>query len=259
MHEEEGDLQRALYEYRLAKTVSRSDRAVLKHVQRVEKKITQRTSDLMKKAERAGTRGEQKSARALYLEVLGLQPDHPQAVAALRQQDKRRALRRATRRQEAAKKQRQKRRNSQQRDAYAEEGFTYSRQAILDAASQLNHGGQLIKELERHLEKYPKDDGLCQQLIETSLAQAKKAYQARQLDAALNYLNRAELVCRKGQGQRWAVGEVRKQYARELYRQGVISYRSEPQRALNYWNYAVKFDPEDEKSRLRIRSMSKRP
>ncbi len=35
-HEGQGDLQRALYEYRLAKTVSHSDYTVVKHVRRVE-------------------------------------------------------------------------------------------------------------------------------------------------------------------------------------------------------------------------------
>jgi len=36
----------------------------------------------------------------------------------------------------------------------------------------------------------------------------------------------------------------------------VVSFRSEPQKALNYWRYALKFDPQHEKSRLRIRGMT---
>ena len=116
--------------------------------------------------------------------------------------------------------------------------------------------GSRSSELERHLEKYPKDNELRRQLIDNSLARAKQAYQSQQLDQALVHLTTAEQASRGEEGHRESIGTARRQYARELYNQGVINYRSAPQKALNYWRYALKFDPKDERSRLRIRSMS---
>jgi hypothetical protein len=258
LHEEEGDLQRALFEYRLAKTVSPGDRIVLEHLQRVEKKLEERTAVLLQQAERADTRGQERKARGLYLEVLGLQPDHRLALGALRKQDMKRSLRGVKKQHELGMRNRNNSRHTKDQKAYTDEGYAYSRQAILDALNRPADSGSLLRELAKHQRKYPKDEALSRQVIETSLARAEKAYQAQQWDNALHYLNLADQACKSEEGQREAVDKARKHYARELYNRGVISYRKEPQRALSYWNYALKFNPEDDKSRLRIRSLTQK-
>ena len=256
MHEMQGDLQRALFEYRLAKTVSPLKGYIQEHIKRVEREIEKRTASLMRQAERAVGRGDEKGARAHYLELLGLQPENRLALAALRKLDKKYALRGMERKRELARQNRRNGRMNRSRGEYSDEGYAYSRQAILEAAEQPADAGQLLQELERHLEKYPKDNELRRQLIDNSLARAKQAYQSQQLDQALVHLTTAEQASRGEEGHRESIGTARRQYARELYNQGVINYRSAPQKALNYWRYALKFDPKDERSRLRIRSMS---
>jgi tetratricopeptide (TPR) repeat protein len=258
LHEEQGDLQRALYEYRLAKTVSRSDGSIRNHLHRVEKEIEQRTAALLKQAERADARGQQKKARRLYLEILGLQPDHRQALAALREQEKQRSLRGVKKQRELARRNRSNGRKSKDREAYTDEGYVYSRQAILEAVSRPADAESLLQELGKHQHKYPKDEELRRQLIEMSLARAEKAYQAQRWDNALQYLNLAERACTRVEGQRDAVDKARKHYARELYNRGVITFRNDPQEALGFWKYALKFDPDDDKSRLRIRSLTRK-
>lgn len=257
-HEEQGDLQRALFEYRLARTVGRSDRATGEDLRRVEGKIEARTADLLEKAERAATAGDAGRARGLYLDILALRPDHREALAALREQDERQALLGMEKKREVAKRNRGGgRKSARGRDGYADEGYAYSRESILDSGKRPTGTGPLLQELQRHLAKYPQDKALPRELIDVSLAQAEKAYQAGRLDEAVQYLDRAERLSRKGDARRQAIAKARKRYARELYSQGVILFRSEPEKALSFWRYALEFDPQNEKSRLRIRSLSR--
>jgi hypothetical protein len=255
-HEEQGDLQRALYEYRLAKTVSRSDYAVLKHVRRVEARIEERTAMLLKKAERAATRARESEARGSYLEILGLQPGHRQALAALRRQEKDRGLLEMEKKRVLARQRRQKPQKSQTENAYSDENYDGTSQALVKATGQPIDARKLLENLESHKHKPAKDDQRRRQEVEASLSQAEKAYHAQHWDDALGFLLQAELTADGEASQLQAIEKARKQYAEELYSQGVISYRSEPQQARSYWRQALKFDPENEKSRLRIRNMS---
>lgn len=256
-HEEQGDLQRALFEYRVARTLSGHRGDIGRDLQRVEKKIEEGTAALMQQAEHAAKRGDNKAARAHYLELLGLQPNHRKALAALRELDKKRSLLGLKKKRELVRRNQRNERITRGGGEYSDEGYTYSRQAILDAAARSQVSGRLLAEMERHLNKYPEDSELRGLLIETGLALAEKAYQAQQYDAALDYLARTEQATLADRARKHVLGKARKHYARELYSQGVISYRNEPQKALSYWQYALKFDPADEKSRLRIRSMSR--
>ena len=251
-------MQRALFEYRLARTLSHHRGDISSDLQRVEKKIEEGVAALMQQAEHAANRGNYKSAQALYLALLGLQPNHRKALAALRELDKKRSLQGLTRKRELARRNQRNQPSNRGDEEYSDEGYTYSRQAIIDAAARSKGSSQLLAEMERHLDRYPKDSELRKLLIETGLALAGEAYQARQLDKALDYLNRAELAIRDDKAQKQALLKARKHYAGELYSQGVISFRNEPRKALSYWQYALKFDPEDEKSRLRIKSMIRR-
>lgn len=255
-HEEQGDLQRALYEYRLAKTVSHSDYTVLKHVRRVEARIEERTAMLLKKAERADTRTRVSEAREIYLEILSLQPGHRQALAALRRQEKDRGLQEMEKKRVLARQRRQKPQMSRTENPYSDEDYDGVSQEFVKATSQPIDARKLLENLERHKHKPAKDDQRRRQKVGGNLARAEKAYHAQHWDAALGFLRQAELTADGEAAQLQAIEKARKQYAEELYSQGVISYRSEPQKALSFWLKALKFDPENEKSRLRIRNMS---
>jgi hypothetical protein len=261
LHEDQGDLQRALYEYRLAKTVSHSDYTIQKHLRRVERKIEERTAALLKKAEHADSRGRVSMARGLYLEILGLQPDHRQALAALRKQEKGRTLLGMKKKQALARQSRYKRQKPEKpqlQNAYSEEDYNESPQKVGHATSRPIDARKLIQKLERHEEIPPQNNKQHWQQVGASLVKAEKAYQSQQWDDALDFLSQAEQTADGDELQLQAIEKARKKYARELYNKGVISYRSEPQKALNYWRYALKFDSEDEKSRLRIRNMSQK-
>jgi tetratricopeptide (TPR) repeat protein len=257
-HESEGDLQQALYDYRLAKTVGADRREIEGDLRRVEARIERRCDALLKKADKAAARGKARTARNLYLEILGLKPDHPAALAALREQDQRMAMQGMEKKRVlAGRNRRHGRPRAQRATAYTDEGYSYSRQGILDASAHASESGQLIEKLQRHLENYPNDAEMRRLLIKTCLQRAQQRFQADALDDALAYLSSAEQASRGEKGLLGPVLKARKGFARALYDQGVISYRKTPQQALESWRYALRFDPQDEKSRLRIRSLLK--
>ncbi len=234
-HEKQGDLQRALYDYRLASTLSRQESEVEVHLRRVESKISARTSSLLKQAQRAGRNGNYTTARARYLDILGLQPDHRQALAGLRQQDKQHAL--------ALLK---------SKHTLAGQTMGGSDRARMDRPPSANKSS-----LRSAKGEAAKPGGtVAKQRMEQHLQQAELSYQAQRWDEALSHLKLAEQAGQRSDLELAAVQKARKQYAESLYNHGVISFRSTPQKAIDYWRYAIKFDPEDSKSRLRIRSLT---
>jgi hypothetical protein len=256
-HEAQGDLQRALFEYRLAKTVSRRDAPIVQAIERVQKQIEARTGKLSREAKNAVVQDKRSTARRIYLEILSLQPDNRAALAALRKLEEGDSLRALEKKVALSKHSKTDGRSPVRGTVdYAEEGYAYSRQALLEEAERPSDARQLLQELEKHVERYPQDRELRRLLVETSLGLTEQTYQAEQLDKALSYINKAEQVSQADAKLRQIVADARKRYGRELYNKGVISYRNEPQKALKAWRYALEFDPQDEKSRLRIRAMS---
>jgi hypothetical protein len=233
--EAEGDLQRALYEYRLAKTLSRGGREAEIQLRRVQSKISAQTANLLEQAERAERSGKPATAKARYLDILGLQPDHSQALASLRRLDKQGSL--------VALK-------SKRAPAGQTMAYTDRERTSMGSVKRQASGKGSKRERDTPSETAKK------QSVESNLKQAELSYQAQRWDEALTFLKLAEQT---GQGNsQWmeAVERARKHYAEALYNHGVISYRSAPQKAIDYWRYAIKFDPTDDKSRLRIRSLT---
>jgi hypothetical protein len=234
-HETQGDLQRALYDYRLARTLSRDESGVEIHLRRVESKISARTSSLLKQAQRAERNGKPATAKARYLDILGLQPNHQQALAGLRQLDKQRAL--------AALKSKRPLTGQTMGGGYNTRAAKRPEPSQASASTAKRETGR-------------PDETDAKQRVEKHLKRAELSYQAQRWDEALSHLKLAEQAGQSSDQVMAAVQRARKQYAESLYNHGVISFRSTPQKAIDYWRYAIKFDPEDSKSRLRIRSLT---
>jgi tetratricopeptide (TPR) repeat protein len=234
-HEAEGDLQRALYEYRLARTLSRGGRDIESQIRRLQSKISVRTSKLLKQAEQAERKGRSATARARYLDVLGLRPDHQQALAALRQLDRQGSL-------VALKSKR----------GLADQAMAYTGRKRTGKESVERQSPAKVSKRERQTTS----EVVKKQSVERNLDQAELSYQAQRWDETLAFLKLAEQATQGNEQSMETIGRARKKYAETLYNHGVISFRNSPQKAIDYWRYAIKFDPSDDKSRLRIRNMT---
>lgn len=256
-HERQGDLQRALFEYRVARSLDKQDAAIDRAISRLEKHIAEKTRQLMKLGKKAVRQGKLSRARQRYLETLSLDPNHKAALAALRKLDER-SSKRSMEKKVTLSQRNSKRRGKRQKGSaheYEEEAYTYSRQAILQAGDRPANILAFIEELEKHVKKYPRDQELRRLLSKTLMGQAEKSYRAGKYNDTLNHLERAEKAASGDKTKINTITKTRKEFAKGLYIKGVRSSRKEPKQALIYWEQALKFDPQDKRTRLRIQNM----
>jgi hypothetical protein len=87
-NERKGDLQSALINLKVARTVSLRDRKLNIAIERLEEKIASQSKKKMSLGDRAIRQGKPSKARRYYLQVLALNPKHKEALAAMRKLDK---------------------------------------------------------------------------------------------------------------------------------------------------------------------------
>ncbi len=255
-HERKGDLQRALFDLRVARTVSRKDGKINAAIERVQAKIAAQTKKQMKQGAQALRQGKLTQARNHYLRVLSLDPKHEAALAAMRRIDKRNS--KAKMETKVAMSLRNYRKSAKSRKlakGFHEEAYTYSRQTLLQPDDPPADVESYIKEIETHLKKFPKDAEVRELLANTYIKQAGIAFQEEKFSQALNSLEQAERASNGDAKRIKNIRMQRKSYGKALYIKGVRSSRDEPQHAIKYWEYALKFDPDDKKSRLRLRNI----
>jgi tetratricopeptide (TPR) repeat protein len=255
-HERKGDLQRALFDLRVAKTVSRKDGKINAAIERVKSKIAEQTKKHMRQGKQALREGKLNQARNHYLRVLSLDPKHEAALAAMRGIDKRDSkAKMETKVALSMQNYRRSAKTRKQAKGFQEEAYTYSQQALLQPDEKPTDIGSYIQEIEAHLKKFPQDKEVRELLANTYFKQAQIAFEAERYGDALEYLNNAERASGGETKRLKKVKKQRKSYGKALYLKGVRIARDEPQHAIKYWEYALQFDPDDRKSRLRLRNI----
>ncbi|MET0065441.1 MAG: hypothetical protein ABW076_03760 [Candidatus Thiodiazotropha sp.] len=252
-HERIGDLQRARHEYRIALTLSRNDAKIEQQMELVDKAIQAKTRELEKSAGKAQRKGQIERAQRLYLDLLSLDPANRQALTALRRLDERQAKLRLqakypTRPVKGTK--------PQDERELRDEDYAYSRQSILQADERARDAVSFIRELEAHVAKYPQDDALREMLLELRVSKAQQAFDRRDYDSTLKELLQGEKSLKSDPKALTTLDGHRKRYAKTLYLEGVRRVRVSRPEALDLWQAALKFDPQDKKIQMRIRNAS---
>ncbi|PUB80106.1 MAG: hypothetical protein DBO99_01715 [gamma proteobacterium symbiont of Ctena orbiculata] len=254
--ERKGDLQGALYNLKVARTVSRQDSKINAAIKRVEAKINGQSDKMMKQGKQAVRQGQFTKARRYYLKILSLDPKHKSALEAMRELDER-ASKASMKKKVARSNSNYNNRTRKKKLAkgFHEEAYSYSRQEILQTEGRHANLGEYVKEIEIHLRKFPKDSEVRDLLSKILLDQAGVAFDAENYQDALGFLQRAERAFNSDADRLGKIQKQRKAYGKALYLKGVRSSRAEPEHAIKYWEYALKFDPDDKKSRLRLRNI----
>ncbi|MET0051851.1 MAG: hypothetical protein ABW095_12330 [Candidatus Thiodiazotropha sp.] len=250
-HEQAGDLQQARYEYRIAQTLSQKDRDIPQHIERLEELIQKKSRKLEDSAQKALRKGQTQRAQSLYLDILSLDPGNQQALESLRALDEHRAKQQL---QAKYPNRTRKPRKSQDDQELRDEDYAYSRQSILQAEDRARNASGFIKELEAHVEKYPQDDELRKMLLNVRLSKAQQAFDRQDYLQSLQELQRAENSLKGDPPALSSLGERRKSYAKALYLEGVRRIRENRDEAVEIWQLALKFNPQDRKIQLRIRN-----
>ncbi|MES9927604.1 MAG: hypothetical protein ABW158_05770 [Candidatus Thiodiazotropha sp. 6PDIVS] len=257
-HEKRGDLQKALYEYRIARTVSGKSAKIDRQIERLRTKIDKKVSALISTAKKAHNKGKLSRAKTIYLDILALDPQHETAFNGLRSIN-RESLQLKMKSKVALSQRYQKNRSRRKtKNNYSDEGYVYSRQAILQTENRASDVATYIEELEKHILKYPKDTELKEKLMKVRLVQARSAFSSAEYEKSLNHLFKAEKVFKSDPSAIKRLAGLRKELGKTLYLKGVRSVRTEPVKAVELWRTALKFDPEDKKSQIRIKNLEKR-
>jgi tetratricopeptide (TPR) repeat protein len=256
-HEQQGDLYQALMEYRILRTLSPGNSKTSQDIERVETLISKKTDKLMTRAENKLDRGKLQSAQALYLKILALDPKHKDAFIRLREINKRKLQQKM--KQKVSLSQRYRKNSSRKKSINTEdEGYIYSRQAILQTENRPKDVSSYITELEKHISKYPNDSELKVMLMNVRIVQARAAFHSSNYDGSLDHLSAAERLLSRDEKLMKKLSDTRKELAKELYLKGVRSVRSEPVNAIALWRIALKFDPYDKRTQLRIETFDGR-
>ncbi len=250
-HEQSGDLQQARYEYRIALTLSQNNSDISQEIERLEQVIQRKTAQLERSAQRALRKGHIQKAQNLYLDLLGLDPANPKALEALRALDERHAKQQL---QAKYPSRTPKQRKPQDEREFRDEDYVYSRQSILQVADRARNATGFINELEGHVKKYPQDDELRTMLLNVRLTKAQQAFDHQNYGQSLHELQLAENSLTGDKQALASLGERRKRYAKTLYLEGVQRVRENRDEAVELWQAALKFDPQDKKIQLRIRN-----
>ncbi|MBW9268539.1 MAG: hypothetical protein K1566_02745 [Candidatus Thiodiazotropha sp. (ex. Lucinisca nassula)] len=256
-HEQKGDLYNALMEYRIARTVSVDTAKPDREVKRLEKLIAEKTDKLMSIAEKKYARGKLQSAEVLYFKILTLDPNYTAAFDRLRDINRKQLYKKM--RQKVALSQRYRKSSLRKKNRQTEdEGYIYSRQAILQAENRENDVEGYIAELEKHITKYPSDTELKEMLVNVRIVQARASFGDSDYDSSLDHLTAAEESLNNDDKFLKKLLAARKEFAKELYLLGLRSVRSEPVNAIELWKSALKFDPNDKRTQLRIDTFKNR-
>ncbi|MET0043541.1 MAG: hypothetical protein ABW100_08495 [Candidatus Thiodiazotropha sp. 6PLUC3] len=257
-HEQKGDLQKALYEYRIARTLSGKSRKIEKKIESLKAQIEDKSKRLLSTAKKAHNKGDLKSAEKLFFEILALDPQHDAALKGLRRINRENLKLKMQKKVAISQGYQKKRSNRESKNNYHDEGYVYSRQAILQAEHRASDVTTYIEELEKHILKYPRDTELKNMLMKIRVVQARAAFKLAKYEKSLHHLTKAEKVFIRDPSAIKMLHGLRKELGKNLYLKGVRTVREEPVKAVELWKTALKFDPDDKKSQIRIKNLEKR-
>jgi hypothetical protein len=250
-HEKKGDLHKALMEYRIVHTLKPGNSKAIRAIERLESLIAEKTDKLMAIAAKKYRKGKLQSAEALYLNILSLDPKHRVAFSKLREINKKKLQKRMQ--QKVALSQRYRKSSNRKKGRNSDdEGYIYSRQAILQTETRAKDVASHIAELEKHIAKYPNDTELRVILYKVRVVQARAAFNESEYENSLQHLAAAERLVSSEKKLLKDLSDIRKEFGKELYLRGVRRVRSEPINAVELWRLALKFDPHDKRTQLRI-------
>ena len=256
---DEGDLAAALRHLRIAQTLDPGDKRIAVEIEQTESRIRLLVSRYLSEGGEARKLGRVEHARKAYLRVLSLQPGQPDALSELRRfeqfSDERWMAATTSRSRQLALEYDQSKIESEE----GREAAVYVGQSA-PQPEKTGTGGLLDyrQRLERRIENDPGDRGARQLLVHMLLERAGKAFTLERFDQALKFLVEGESIASGETSLQQPIGNSREEYGRTLYSMGLRVYRDDINRAIGYWEYALKFDPENEKSRLRLKSARSR-
>ena len=215
-------------------------------IEQAQKRIAEVSVEALRTGDAARKRGDLEGAQTQYLRVLAVDPDHAEAMQALRDMERERVRRayfnRAPRNVLAAP---PSRNGPPQTLPGAEVGVVLHRQGDYAGA---------IQALGRHLQAHPADEGAKELLADANFHAAAGLAQQNRLEDALAHYERARaLGYRDSAALNGALRQTRKALADDYVRQGNEASAADRRKAVALWEQALKVDPSHAEAAARLR------
>ena len=215
-------------------------------VEQTQKRIAETSTEALRAGDAARKRGDLDAAQNQYLRVLAVDPDHAEAMQALREMERDRTRRayfnRAPRNVLTTPSQRN---GPPQTLPGAEVGVVLHRQGDYAGA---------IQALGRHLQAHPNDEGAKELLADANFHMAAGLAQQNRLEDALAHYERARtLGYRDSATLNGALRQTRKALADDYVRQGNTAFTADRRKAVTLWEQALKVDPANAEAIAKLR------
>ncbi len=250
---EEGDLARALQHLRIARTLDPGDERIDAEIMRLKSQALLLATQYTKQAKDAAKLGQMNAARKAYLRVLSLQPGQIAALEGLRSLEQVSAEHSMARKIKYSRQLTLEYDQAKSKPENGKEAAVYVRQSEPQPNRSSASGlADYRQRLDRRIENNPEDRAARQLLIRLEIEQVERSFRQERFDQALGHLAKGASIANGDSVLRQSILDAQKKYGRLLYSMGLRIFRDDLIRAKGYWDYALRFDPENEKSRLRL-------
>lgn len=249
--EQQGDLHRAIVEWRILEALEPRDIYYPLQVQRLQDTIEQRVAIHLDQGNKALQSRNLKAATLEFLKALALDPKRPEPRAALRELEQTRATT-----VELAKLRRMEQRAVTMKAAGASTLEQTQDLFYLELSDDHFAKGDPeagIRELQKYLASNPQDQGAKKRLADARRSLAQRFERDGDLEAALHYYDAYEKPIGDAKAKQH-VDELRRQLADRYYKQGLKVFRSDLQKAIELWELAVKNNPAHTEARMKLKS-----
>jgi tetratricopeptide (TPR) repeat protein len=215
-------------------------------VEQTQRRIAEISAEALRAGDAARKRGELEAAQTQYLRVLAVDPDHVEAMQALREMERER-VRRAyfTRAPRNVLTMPTPRNGPPQTLPAAEVGVVLLRQGDYAGA---------IQALGRHLQAHPTDEGAKELLADANFHMGTSLGQQNRPEEALAHFERARMLgYRDVTALNGALRQSRKALADEYVRQGNAVLPADRRKAVALWEQALKVEPSHAEAIARLR------
>ena len=215
-------------------------------VEQTQKRIAEISVEALRAGDGARKRGDLEGAQMQYLRVLAVDPDHGEAMQALREMERERVRRAYFNRAPRNVLMTPTPRNGPpQTLPGAEIGVVLHRQGDYAGA---------VAALGRHLQAHPNDEGAKELLADATFQVAANLAQQNRLEEALAQYERARtLGYRDSAALNGALRQTRKALADDYVRQGNEALATDRRKAVSLWEQALKVDPAHAEATARVR------
>jgi tetratricopeptide (TPR) repeat protein len=266
----EKDLARALVEWKILQTLDPEDEEYARQIAATRAMIRHQVDQRIRSGEKAIEEGDTERAQLEFLQALALDPSQKAPVGHLRAIEKERIMATQLARTKKREETREKRLAKKSEQMVGQDTAAGQEGDYLEAGISLYETGDYeasILELGKYLHSYPDDSRARAYLsnaesrlekkrgseapdVPNKVPQTKKA--AQEPIAVQKQIAVQNQTVKETGDQELEDGNERKNLAQELYEKGLREYRKNIDKAIEYWERSLSYDPKHIQARLRL-------